>query len=103
MKTIRLSREAVCAQEQHVFKPAWSAENKRAWINANDLHVCAEGRAYALVASGAESCYMDCITGSLYQGGQCLSSSHLTAVGIKRNQAGAARALMGVKTQEPVR
>jgi len=57
----------------------------------------ADGKVLALVDTVDAIYFMDAITGSLYQFGNCLTSNVLKTSGLKRNKVAAASNLMNKK------
>ena len=75
MMRITLSADTRCAQAKHCFNPASKKALQAKWFDDNDLFVNDDmTRAYALVDTRSEVFFMDAITGTLYQLGECQSS-----------------------------
>lgn len=89
---ITLARDANCAQAQYCFANGMKADRKKAWIERHDLFLNGD-RVFALVSTTKEVFYMDCITGSLYALGECMTSP-IGRAGFKRDNAKAAERLM---------
>lgn len=98
MKRIKISREAKCAQGKFCFPLNSKREAKQKWVDEHDLFTDADGKVFTLVDTIEKIYFMDAITGSLYQFGNCLTSSTLKAESLKRNQAAAGTILMNKKT-----
>ena len=98
MKRIKISREAKCAQGKFCFPLNSKIEAKQKWVDEHDLFTDADGKVFTLVDTIEKIYFMDAITGSLYQFGNCLTSSTLKAESLKRNQAAAGTILMNKKT-----
>ncbi len=98
MKRIKISREAKCAQEKFCFPLNAKRETKQKWVDEHDLFTDGDGKVFTLVDTIEKIYFMDAITGSLYQFGNCLTSSTLKAESLKRNQAAAGTILMNKKT-----
>lgn len=87
---ITISETANCANENHCFKIGAKPEVKRAWIDRHELHVNAFGDVFTPVTAFDGAHFMDCITGSLYRNGRCLTSETLrTGLLTQDNKAGA--------------
>ena len=88
-----MSNEADCAAERSCFPTAGRIKQKDAWIAKHDLFVSG-GRAYALVDTDKHVYFMDAVTGSLYQFGNCLSSSQSDISNVERDKDKAVDILM---------
>lgn len=100
MERIKISREAKCAQEKFCFPAHGKKESKQKWIDGHDLFTDSNGRAFALVDSEDRVYFMDAVTGSLYQFGNCLTSDILKSGGMTRNKKAAQEFLMGLRTDD---
>ena len=89
---IKLSESARCAREQFCFRGNKKA--RKQWVKDNELFVDGNGTVYASVRNGGQSFLMDCITGSLYQNGACLTSSALFSIGAKKDQENGEKILL---------
>ena len=96
MYRIKLAAGLNLASGDECFTPTLTPESKRKWIDEHDLFI-ANGRTFALVDTFNCVYFMDCITGSLYQFGECLSSSELKFTDFRREQDRAAKILMAVQ------
>ena len=98
---ITMSDNYRCAAEKSCFSPNSQRHTKTAWAKSHLLSVDRYGTVYARVFNDDEELFdMDCITGSLYQDGKCLSSDSLKAVGIHHDQQLGIEILMGKKAQK---
>lgn len=98
MMRITMSSDADCANSKHCFTPAASLKERTRWVNEADLFMC-DGRAFALVDTVSSVYFMDCITGSLYALGECLTSN-MGRTGFKRNKKAATELLMSFKRSQ---
>lgn len=98
MMKIKLSIEGDCAVSTICFPLYGKSENKKKWIEKNDLFLDTDETVYALVETSKEVFFMDVITGSLYQFGRCLTSSKLRNSRLIRNSK-AADILMSKKAE----
>lgn len=73
-RRIQKATDAECALAKECFSSIISAENKRKWMDERDLFV-ADGRAFVVVDTPTHLYFMDAITGSLYNFGECLTST----------------------------
>jgi len=96
MNRIRLSREdgALCAQSGDCFPVDGKWVMRQKWVDDHDLFFDNNGRVFALVDTKKRVFFMDVMTGSLYQFGECLTSDVLKAKGLARNQKEAGLFLM---------
>ena len=92
---IEMASDAECAASKECFSSLISAESKRRWIDDRDLFM-ADGRVFAAVDTAKRIYFMDAITGSLYNFGECLTSVH-GRTGFVRNREAAIKYLMGFK------
>ena len=81
---VRMTGDADCAMDAHCF-PIHGKRKKLEWIDKHDLFVC-DDRVYTLVSTKSEVFFMDAITGSLYQFGECLTSTVLKTRKLIRNR-----------------
>ncbi len=93
---IELAAGIILAAESECFTPTLSAESKKKWIDEHDLFV-ANGRAFALVDTFNCVYFMDCITGSLYQFGECLTSTDLKYRDFIRDNDRATKILIAIQ------
>ena len=98
MKRIKLSLEAKCSEGKFCFPLNGKTETKKKWIDENDLFTNPDGKVFALVDTLREVYFMDAITGSLYQFGDCLTASKLKIDSLKRDHASASAILMRKKS-----
>jgi len=96
MHRIKLAAGLNLASEGECFTPTLTPESKKKWIAEHDLFI-ANGRTFALVDTHTHVYFMDCITGSLYQFGECLTSTELKYNGFRRDNEQAAKILMAVQ------
>ena len=96
MYRIKLAAGLNLASDSECFSPTLTAESKKKWIYRHDLFV-AGGRAFALVDTHTDVYFMDCVTGTLYQFGKCLTSTELKYNDFRREQDKAAKILMAVQ------
>lgn len=89
---IKTSSDAVCAESRCCFNTHNRHVAKTAWVDKHDLFV-ADGRAFALVTTVDRVFFMDCITGSLYELGECLTGA-VGRTGFRRNRVLAEKILM---------
>lgn len=99
MERIKISDEAKCVAAAHCFPLNGMKEMKRKWTEKHDLFLDKVGRVFALVDSADSVYFMDAITGSLYQFGNCLTSDTLKAGSLKRNNKKATELLLGMKVE----
>lgn len=103
MKRIKISMEADCAKSSCCFPKNGRLEQKQKWIDDNDLFVDAsKGRAFALVDTVSRVYFMDAITGSLYQFGNCMTSSILRVQDLHRDKYAAEQFLLRLVETEVV-
>lgn len=88
---ITLASDAKCAAARWCFSSA--IKTKQAWIDRHDLFLSGNGRVYALVSTETEVFFMDCVTGSLFALGECMTSSR-GQTGFKRDNEKAAYMLL---------
>lgn len=100
MKRIRLSSGAHCADERETFNPVAKKSTKEAWIESHDLFVSDTGDVFALVDTMYRVYFMDAITGSIYEFGQCMTSPSLKVSGLRRNKEKAGEILMAKRIAE---
>ena len=93
---IKLAAGITLAAESECFTPTLSAESKEKWIKEHDLFVTG-GRAFALVDTATYVYFMDAVTGTLYQFGECLTSSDLKYRDFTRDNDKAAKILMALE------
>ena len=93
---IKLAAGLILAAESECFTSTLSAESKKKWIKEHDLFVTG-GRAFALVDTATYVYFMDCVTGTLYQFGECLTSTDLKYRDFTRDNDKAAKILMAVQ------
>lgn len=86
---------ADCASAKECFSSLVSAVTKRKWIDDHDLFI-SDGRVFAVVDTQTRVFFMDAITGSLYNLGECLTSS-TGRTGFLRDKEKATAILMGFK------
>lgn len=72
---IQKSDSADCALAKECYSSLVSGDSKAKWMEERDLFV-ADGRAFAAVDTETHIYFMDVITGSLYNFGECLTSVH---------------------------
>lgn len=96
MHRIKLAAGLNLASDGECFTPTLTNESKKKWIEDHDLFV-ANGRTFALVDTFNCVYFMDCITGSLYQFGECLTSTELKYTDFRRDNDRAAKILMAVQ------
>lgn len=72
---ISKASDAECAADKECFSPLVSIESKRKWIDDHDLFMT-DGRVFAAVDTMTHIYFMDAITGSLYNFGECMTSIH---------------------------
>jgi len=94
MKRISTARDAKCAAEKFCFPLNGKRETKQKWLDNHDLFVAEDGKVLVLVDTVESVYFMDAITGSLYQFGNCLTSNVLKTSGVKRNRDAATSYLM---------
>ena len=92
---IKLAAGITLAAESECFTATLSSESKRKWIKEHDLFVTG-GRAFALVDTATYVYFMDAVTGTLYQFGECLTSSDLKYRDFTRDNDKAAKILMSI-------
>lgn len=92
---IKLAAGLILAAESECFTPTLSAESKKKWIKEHDLFVTG-GRAFALVDTANYVYFMDCVTGTLYQFGECLTSTELKHRDFIRDYDRAEKILMAI-------
>lgn len=92
---IKLAAGLILASESECFTPTLSAESKKKWIKEHDLFVTG-GRAFALVDTANYVYFMDAVTGTLYQFGECLTSTDLKYRDFIRDNNRAERILMAI-------
>lgn len=102
MKRIKFSLDGMCASEREAFNPGSQAKTKKEWIDAHDLFISDTGDVFALVDSISRVFFMDAITGSLYEFGNCLTSDVLKIKGLRRNRDKASKKLMEMKVVNEV-
>ena len=93
---IKLAAGLILAAESECFTPTLSAESKEKWIKEHDLFVTG-GRAFALVDTATYVYFMDAVTGTLYQFGECLTSTELKYRDFTRDNDKAAKILMALE------
>ena len=96
MQRITFAAGINLAADNECFSPTLNPESKKAWIYRHDLFV-AGGRAFALVDTHTDVYFMDCVTGTLYQFGECLTSTELKYTDFRRDKDKAERILMAVQ------
>lgn len=94
MNRITVNKDGQCAAEKFCFQIRSNNEKKEKWIKEHDLFVSDTGRAYALVDTTSCVYFMDCVTGSLYQFGECISASALKIFGLRRDKEAARQYLL---------
>ena len=92
---IEMASDADCAAARECFSSLISAESKRKWIDDRDLFM-ADGRVFAVVDTASRIFFMDAITGSLYNFGECLTSIH-GRTGFVRDREAATKLLLNFK------
>jgi hypothetical protein len=96
MKRIKVCKEADCAYENECFVPGGKLEQRKKWIHSHDLFLDDTGRVFALVDTETRVFFMDAMTGSLYEFGNCLTGS-LEIKNLRRNKEKATDILMSKK------
>lgn len=100
MARIALLQDVDCAQAKFCFPlEGKSRAQKEAWIDSHDLFVDDDGRVFALVDTPTRVYFMHSITGSLYQFGECLTSSYLSCHGLLRDRVAARAWLMARRVE----
>lgn len=100
MKRIRLASGAQCADERETFNPVSKKSTKEDWIASHDLFVSDTGDVFALVDTLYRVFFMDAITGSIYEFGNCLTSPTLKVSGLRRDKTKAGAILMAKRIAE---
>lgn len=85
MERIKTSGKTKCAASLYCFPLNGKMAMRHKWVDKHDLFLDEDGRVFALVDSADTVYFMDAITGSLYQFGNCLTSNILKAVNMKRS------------------
>ena len=93
---ITKASDAECAATKECYSALVSLDSKKKWMEDRDLFV-ADGRVFALVDTHTGVYFMDAITGSLYNFGECLTSVH-GRTGFVRDREKATRILMQFKS-----
>lgn len=103
MNRIRFGREdgAKCASADSCFPLAAITKARQHWIHTHDLFLDDTGRVFALVDTATRVYFMDAITGSLYQFGECLTSDDLRVKSLVRDQEKATSILMSKTAEVP--
>lgn len=97
---IQKAADAECAVSKECFTAVSSDDIKRKWVQEHDLFI-ADGRVFAAVDTDTHMYFMDAITGSLYNFGECLTSPR-GRTGFVRDQAKASAMLMAWKPKGDV-
>lgn len=98
MPRIRLSIEAKCAASAHCFPVSGNAASQLGWLDGHDLYV-AKDRVFTLVDTTREVFFMDAVTGSLYQFGQCLTHAGFRFDSFVKNQKKGEKLLLSISTK----
>lgn len=92
---ITRASDADCAASRECFSSLVSTDNKKKWIADRDLFI-ADDRVFVAVDTHTKIYFMDAITGSLYNFGECLTSN-FGRTGFVRNKEKATEILMNFK------
>jgi hypothetical protein len=100
-RVYRISKasDAECAATKECYSALVSIDSKKKWMEDRDLFV-ADGRAFALVDTHTGVYFMDAITGSLYNFGECMTSVH-GRTGFVRDREKAMNILMQLRAVAP--
>lgn len=74
---ISIAQTADCAAEKFCFSLNAGNDTKSKWIADHDLFIANDGRIYTLVDTTKRVYFMDAITGTLFQFGECMTSAKL--------------------------
>ena len=96
---IKLAAGLNLASHTECFSPSSKIETKEEWLKNHDLFM-SNHRAFALVDTASEVYFMDCVTGTLYQLGECMSSSELKFNEFKRDKERATGFLLSIQRSE---
>jgi hypothetical protein len=96
---ITKASDAECAATKECYSALVSLDSKKKWMEDRDLFV-ADGRVFALVDTHTGVYFMDAITGSLYNFGECLTSVH-GRTGFVRDREKAMTILMQLRAVAP--
>lgn len=96
---ISIAQTADCAAEKFCFGLHAVNDTKRKWIDDHDLFVANDDRIYTLVDTVKRVYFMDAITGTLFQFGECLTSQNLNPRKFVRENEKAAAMLMSMKSK----
>ena len=90
---VHLAENCYAARERDCYTPTSQRTFREAWISEHTLYLDEKGRVYTDVLLDEEPLIMDAMTGSLYRGGQCLSSSRLQLGELTENREEAEKVL----------
>ena len=96
---IKLAAGLNVASHAECFSPSSKIETKEEWLKDHDLFM-SNHRAFALVDTASEVYFMDAVTGTLYQLGECMSSSELKFNKFKRDKERATSFLLSIQRSE---
>jgi len=101
---ITLSDDAMCAHHKECYAPLHPVKAVRdRWIAEHDLFVTSDNRVFTLVDTQFEVFFMDAITGTLFQFGECLTSQMIKRKDFTRNRERAIELLKDVHPMEEMR
>jgi len=75
VRRIKLAAGMAFAAHGACFPLDSRKETRQLWVDNHDLFMGDNGRVYALVDTATSVYFMDAVTGSLYNFGQCLTST----------------------------
>lgn len=96
---ISIAQTADCAAERYCFALSANNDTKAKWIDEHDLFTANDGRIYTLVDTTKRVYFMDAITGTLFQFGECVTSQRLNPRKFVRDNEKAAAILMEIKAK----
>jgi hypothetical protein len=91
-KFLAISRLEGYAPDKACYPLHAKGKARREWIEQHELYLADNGRVFALIDSNLGQVLMDCITGSIYKHGRCLTGN-LTVSGLASGSP-AAKALL---------
>lgn len=96
---ISIAQTADCAAERYCFALSAKNDTKSKWLDEHDLFIANDGRVYTLVDTTKRVYFMDAITGTLFQFGECMTSQRLNPSKFVRDNEKATKMLMAMQAK----
>lgn len=96
---ISIAQTANCAAEKYCFALSAKNDTKSKWIDEHDLFIANDDRIYTLVDTTKRVYFMDVITGTLFQFGECLTSQRLNPSKFVRDNEKATTIIMAMQAK----